>query len=139
MQLQLVLTLAAGFLAAPAPQDQTKDQQAIQGTWVVESAERNGKPETDIKGEKLIFMKDGKAVMTTKGKEEKATYKIDPSKKPKTIEFTPEREEKPALGIYELTGDSLKVCVMRPGGERPTDFSSKAPGRVLIVLKRQKK
>jgi uncharacterized protein (TIGR03067 family) len=139
VQLQLALTLAASFLTAPVPQDKTKDAQTIQGTWIIVSAETDGKPFNEIKGEKLILMKDGKAVTTTKTKEEKATYKINPTKKPKTIDFTSEKEPKPALGIYELAGDSLKLCLTKPGGERPTDFSSKGTDHLLIVLKRQKK
>ena len=138
MQVQLVLTLAASFLAAPVPKAETKDEQAIQGTWLIVSAERDGKPFDEIKGEKLI-LKDGNATSTNKGKEEKATYKINPTTKPKRIDFTPEKETKSLRGIYELTGDSLKVCMAKPGDARPDEFSGKGEGRLLIVLKRQKK
>ena len=80
MQVQLMLALTAGFLAAPVPKaDTTKDAQTIQGTWIVASAEREGKAFDDIKGEKLAF-KDGSVVITTKNKEEKGVYKIDATK-----------------------------------------------------------
>jgi uncharacterized protein (TIGR03067 family) len=138
MQVQLVLVLAAGFLAAPVPNDKPKDEQAIQGTWVVVSAENNGKPADDIKGEKLI-LKDGKVTMTTKNKEEKGTYKIDPTKKPKTIDLTEEGKTEPSPGIYALEGDTLKLCVSSKPSERPTEFSGKPKNHMLIVLKRQKK
>jgi uncharacterized protein (TIGR03067 family) len=138
MQVQLVLTLAVSFLAAPVPKDEAKDAQAIQGTWVVVSAESNGKPMDDIKGEKLI-LKDGKVTMTTKNKEEKGTYKIDPMKKPKTIDLTEEGKTEPSPGIYTLEGDTLKLCVSSKPGARPTEFSGKAENHLLIVLKRRKK
>ena len=52
---------------------------------------------------------------------------------------TPLREDKPLLGIYELTDDSYKVCFGPPGGERPTEFASKPGSKVrLIVMKREK-
>ena len=42
-------------------------------------------------------------------------------------------------GIYELDGDTLKVCYAIDGGKRPAEFKAK-PGskHVLIVFKRLK-
>jgi uncharacterized protein (TIGR03067 family) len=137
MQVQLVLTLAASFLMAPVPKDETKDAQAIQGTWVVVSAEKEGRATNEINGDKVIF-KDGNLTVKTKNKEEKATYKIDPSKKPRTLDITPEKENDVILGIYQLEGDTLKICFAEKAA-RPTDFNSKGDRRMLIVLKRQKK
>jgi uncharacterized protein (TIGR03067 family) len=57
----------------------------------------------------------------------KGTSKIDPSKKPKTIDLTAAEGDsagKTALGIYELEKDSRKVCIAKPGDERPTEFAS---------------
>lgn len=139
MQVQLILALAAGFLAAPVPKaDATKDAQTIQGTWIVTSAEREGKAVDDIKGEKLT-LKDGSVVITTKNKEEKGVYKIDATKKPKTIDLTEEGKTEAYPGIYTLEGDTLKICFSRKPGDRPTEFSSKGDGHMLVVLKRQKK
>src|SRR5207248_10411928 len=38
--------------------DATKDATAIQGTWVIESVIDNGKPNQEIKGDRMVF-KDG--------------------------------------------------------------------------------
>jgi uncharacterized protein (TIGR03067 family) len=68
---------------------------------------------------------------------------LDPTKKPKAIDAV--RSEgmdkgKPMLGIYELEGESQKVCFAPVGKERPTEFSSAAgSGHVLTVWKRAKK
>jgi uncharacterized protein (TIGR03067 family) len=143
------------------------DKDAIQGAWVVESAERNGKqaaPE-EIKDKKLVFTAD--KIMFEEGKEKKEeSYKLDPNDKPGTIDVTvtieyksfgkvggtigggkapqiePEekvvkRETKTAKGIYSLEGGKLKLCLGDPDGERPSDFSSKGE-RMLIVLQRAK-
>ena len=160
MHAHLLLTLTAGLLAAPAP----ADKDPLVGTWVIVSAVRGGKAFDEIKGEKLSFTRDGKLTVTAKNEEEKATYKVDASKKPATIDITFEDRpgnskvgrlgKKPATievairrdntvtfhGIYALEGDTLKICLpIKPGGPRPTKLSSKeGSGNGLIVLKRQK-
>ncbi len=133
-----LLILAAGLLAAPAPKDDvTKNK--IEGTWVVVTTTRNGKADDEIKGEKLIF-KDGTITITSKKKNEKATYKVNTSKKPHEIDVTPEGEKEIVLGIYMVEGDTLKMCFTKPGNERPTEFSAKEGSpAMLIELKREKK
>ena len=63
------------------------------------------------------------------------TQKLDPSKSPKTIDVT--MTEGPSkgtvmLGIYEIDGDTLKVCFDPHGKKRPTEFKS-APGSQTFV------
>ncbi len=124
-------------VAAPAPPEkEKKDEDKIQGTWVVVSAE--------LKGAKLEFTGDTVLIYDPRmGHDEKAKIKLDASKKPRTIDITPEKEagrEKTLLGIYELDGDELKLSFAKEEGERPTEFASKPGSNVsLIVLKREKK
>jgi uncharacterized protein (TIGR03067 family) len=72
----------------------------------------------------------------------RAKITIDPSKKPKTIDyqmiggFTAGKKQ---LGIYEVDGDMFKSCFAKPGAERPIDFTTKpGDGRTLSVWKRAK-
>ena len=81
------------------------------------------------------------------------SVKIDPTKAPKTIDYIVSggavRGDRPAQitgasgetrqGIYELNGDTLRICLARPGKDRPTEFES-PPGKdlVLLVYQRQK-
>jgi uncharacterized protein (TIGR03067 family) len=57
----------------------------------------------------------------------KARFKSDPSKSPKTVDYVNTagaNKGKTQLGIYELKGDLLRVCMAAPGSERPTRFES---------------
>jgi uncharacterized protein (TIGR03067 family) len=68
------------------------------------------------------------------------TFKIDPTKNPKTIDYWPGRGNDPAQawqGIYELSGDTFRDCMAPPGKPRPTEFSTPAgSGHIMMVFKR---
>jgi len=70
----------------------------------------------------------------------KFTYKLDPTRKPKEIdliwaEFA--NKGKIQLAIYELDGDTLKICESPIGKERPKKFESKkGSGQSILTLKR---
>ncbi len=71
----------------------------------------------------------------------KAKVTIDPSTKPKTIDyqmldgFT---KGKTQLGIYEIDGDIFKSCFGGPGTARPQEFTTQpGDGRTLSVWKRE--
>jgi uncharacterized protein (TIGR03067 family) len=139
------LLIAVLVVSAPAPADkEKKDEEKIQGTWTVVSMEEGGRksPDEDVKKTTLVF-KDNGLTVYDRGKGEKAKFKLDQAKKPKTIDALPE-EKAPGveqiLGIYELKDDELKICFGKDGAERPTEFATKAGSRnTLIVLKREKK
>ena len=43
------------------------------------------------------------------------------------------------LGIYEIDGDTLKVCFDPEGKKRPTEFKTASGSQTLVVHKRLKK
>src|SRR5580700_8386142 len=109
------------------------------------SGEANGMamPEATVKTGKRVA-KDGETTITVSGQIYfKAKFSIDPSKKPKAIDY--EMTEGPTkgkthLGIYELDGDTVKFCFAAPGKDRPSDFAAKEGSeRTLSVWKRDKK
>jgi uncharacterized protein (TIGR03067 family) len=100
MRHQFPLTLTAGLvLAAAAPGDDAANKkvgEALQGTWAVVSAERNGKAANDVKGHQLSFAGDNFTIKNKDGKlVYEGTYQVDASKKPMAIDF-------------KHTGDALK-------------------------------
>ena len=146
------LFCAVGFAASAGSDilagdkaDLEKDVRIIQGTWTFESSEAGGKalPAGELKG--LILTFEGDKHTVKKGDEviQVATQKLDPSRSPKALDVTvAEGPNKGAVmpGIYEISGDTLKVCFDPEGKKRPTEFKS-APGsqNFVNVHKRVKK
>ncbi len=122
------------------------DRKSLAGTWGTLSFVNDGKKlgDEEAKGHTVTYDADGKYQALNDGKVVfSGTFKVDPAKKPKTIDVTesPKGDDKAKifLGIYEIDGDTLKVCFAPPGKERPTEFSSKTgSGHLLSARKRQK-
>jgi uncharacterized protein (TIGR03067 family) len=148
----LALFCAVGFAAssgsatlADDKADLKKEVSKFQGTWTFESSEAGGKKLSadELKGLVLTFEGDKHTVK--KGDEviQVGTQKLDPSKSPKTIDVTFTEglnKGKVMLGIYELDGDSLKVCFDMQGKKRPTEFKSALGSQSFVnVHKRAKK
>ena len=122
-----------------------KDRAEYEGTWQVVSVEMNGKKTAAEDARKITVLNQGDTwIVQVEGKEvARGTSKIDPTKKPKTIDFTPTKgsdQGKVFLGIYAIEGNSRKLCFAEPGKARPTEFVSK-PGRehCLVIFERVKK
>jgi uncharacterized protein (TIGR03067 family) len=144
-----LLLLTAGLLVAAGDAQEDaikKDRQALQGTWQLTVYEVDGNkplPDDQLGIIKAIFDASGKLTVQADGNTVvESVTKIDPAKKPKTIDFTfteGEQKGEMAQGIYELKGDTLRYCRAVPGKDRPTEFASKpGTGHVLAVYKREK-
>jgi len=137
-----------GFLAAAEDEKQEaikKDRKKYEGTWRVVSLELNGnkQPEDGAKRFTVVNKGDGTWILQYDGEKViQGTSEIDPTRKPKTIDFmTTEGDDKGkiVLGIYELGDDTRKLCYAQPGKDRPSEFSAPAgSGHTLVVFKREK-
>jgi uncharacterized protein (TIGR03067 family) len=140
----LSLAVCAGLVVAVAAGDEPAktDADKLQGVWKTVAVEVDGKKMSEdgvknirltVKGDKMIFKEENK--------EEEATFKLDETQKPRTIDLTFKAGDKlqTAKLIYDLRGDDLKLCGGKPDKDRPKEFASKAgSGLNLIVLKREK-
>jgi uncharacterized protein (TIGR03067 family) len=142
----LIPVVTCSLLGAGLAPDAVKEEMAkLQGEWSMISGEIDGQamPKEFLQGAKRVA-KDDKTTVTIAGQLfMEAQFSVDPSKKPKTIDYTMTggpTKGKQQLGIYELDGDQVKFCFASPGKDRPADFST-APGsdRTLSVWKRDKK
>jgi|SRR5579884_4253037 len=115
-----------------------KEAEALKGAWTVTKAEENGKAQDDLS--KAVFtFKDNKLSLKLQNEKDtvELTYKLDPAKK--SIDIQPADTKEPAQGIYEVKGDTLKLCVADPDKKkRPADFKSGEKGIVYIELTRNK-
>jgi len=153
MQHTLMPCLLALLVALPAPgQDAASksDLDRLQGRWKVVWSEESGVKNTEPA---VLVFKGDKAILEEKGRPpEEATFKVDATKKPKQLDLLqpPNPAAKADKGlkiqaIYELDGDTLRICYRVPPptakdqtvSERPTQFGS-AKGGTLMHLQREK-
>src|SRR5262245_55042006 len=140
----LVAAMLAGVLAAAEGDEGKADISKMQGQWSMVSGSADG---LEMPAELVATAKrvcKGNETRVTIGETVilQATFTVDPTKKPKTIDYSATdgpTKGKSHLGIYEFDGETVKYCFAAPDAERPTDFTSQ-PGqkRMLSVWKRSK-
>jgi uncharacterized protein (TIGR03067 family) len=135
------LAVAVSLIAFAA--DSPADAKAVQGSWTPAKAELGGQPmpEAVLKTISLKLEK-GKYDVLVGDKPDKGTYTIDSTSKPKSMTIT--GTEGPNQGktfpaIYELKGDTLRICYDLSGAKRPTEFKSIAGTKLYLVTYNRKK
>jgi uncharacterized protein (TIGR03067 family) len=101
----------------------------FEGEWQMVSGVMNGgaMERSTVQWVRRVTTGDETAVYAGSQVMLKARFKSDPSKSPKTIDYVNTagaNKGKTQLGIYELEGDLLRVCMAAPGSERPSRFES---------------
>ncbi len=145
MKTKALFVLAAALCLAADKKDETKKElDRLQGTWVMDELEVNGErvPDEKIKGTTLTIKGD-KYIVKTRDQTHETTFKLDPGQKPKAIDmYFPDGPELPKLskGVYELDGDTFRLCRNQtPGEERPRQIGSFPNTNLFVVTwKRQK-
>jgi uncharacterized protein (TIGR03067 family) len=142
MKVQSLLILVAGLLfgaGAVLADAAGSDRAKLQGTWKLESLEVQGKSVTmrELTEARLVVKGDCYRFQLGKTKLE-LTYRLDPAKQPKAIDLTiaaGPNKGKTFRGIYELDGDTFKICRHAEAGkERPAAFVTAKDSDVLIVV-----
>ncbi len=136
----LMVVTSLGALHAPALASDTTE---IQGTWLPGSGELGGRkyPEAILKTMKLV-LKDARYTVTVGDQTDAGTVKLDPDQTPKAMDVT--GVEGPNAGktfpaIYELKGDTLRICYNLGGQERPVDFKTEGGGKLFLVTYQRQK
>jgi uncharacterized protein (TIGR03067 family) len=118
----------------------------MQGTWTVVSIEVNGQklPQDKVGDAQAVIQEDHYTLHDFR-----LTFKLDPSKNPPTIDMqgkTGRNEPLTMIGIYELDGDTLRICFAKPSikdrppeTDRPKEFKTMpGTGASLIIYQRKK-
>jgi uncharacterized protein (TIGR03067 family) len=119
------------------------DLKTMEGKWKVESAEAGGKALDSPKLRDMVVTITGdRYEALVNDSTDRGSISLDETKSPKTVDSTDTEGEdagKVLLGIYELKGDTLRVCYAIKGGERPTEFVTKEGSTWLIITYRREK
>jgi uncharacterized protein (TIGR03067 family) len=139
----LVTCVAYVPLAAFAAGSPDDDAKAVQGIWRPVKAELAGQPMTDaVLNFITLKLDDGKYEVFVGAAPDKGTYTLDSSTRPKSITITGTdgpNSGKTFPAIYELKGDTLRICYDLSGAKRPTEFKSIAGTRLYLVTYNRKK
>jgi uncharacterized protein (TIGR03067 family) len=114
----------------------------LQGIWNVVALEVEGqKMGTAATTGARIVVNGNRFTTASMGATYDGVLDVDPVPNPKTfnLSFTDGPEKgNTSLGIYELDGDTWKICLTLHGNRRPTAFATKpGSGHALETLKRE--
>src|SRR5262245_6051015 len=141
MKTRLLTVLVVGLLLAADDKEGAakKELEKLQGSWVMDALEIDGKqvPTEKLQGTTLVIKGD-KYIVTVKDTKHETVLTLNPAKKPKEVDMVfldGANKDKIHRGIYELEGDTFKLCRARePDGERPTEFATSPNTGVFVVV-----
>ena len=126
--LPVLLVFAGAARAADSP---------IDGKWEVVSMTKNGKADDTWAGATREHAGDKYMMSKSGGKSVSGTMKVSAAHK--TIDLMPDEGQykgKTLAGVYELTGDTLKIAFAEPGKERPAKVAD-GEGITVAVYKKK--
>jgi uncharacterized protein (TIGR03067 family) len=149
--MQLLLPVLALVLAADVKSDDAAKAEAkkLEGAWTLVSVQAGGM-DVPLKqlGLEQVVVQGGKMTLRAQGADVATyTFTVDPSRKPKVLDWIQEKDNTTLPLIYALEGDDLQLCMplvpknRKPGEklERPTGFDSKDKPWMHLKAKREKK
>jgi uncharacterized protein (TIGR03067 family) len=141
----MTMLLGLAFLVAAVNDPPRSDLEKFQGTWLLVAKETEGEnvPAEDFKDDKSVFEDNRVTLLAGDRVRRRGLVTLEPSRKIKAINTWDQDgpyADQTVPGIYEIDGDTLKLCFARPGDERPKEFTTKSgTGFLFCVYKRQKR
>lgn len=132
-----LLFAAAALAVAAGAQEPAADLKAAAGKWTVVRAELGGKDATAFhKGVELHLTPAGGYTVLVGTEKDEGAVTLDPTKTPKQMDIVGKagpNAGKTMKAIYTLDGDKLVVCYEPGGGDRPTEFKTKAGSKQFLA------
>jgi uncharacterized protein (TIGR03067 family) len=143
MKCLLCICLAVGASLDGFAAGSPDDSREIQGSWKPVRAELAGQLMTDAVLKNIsLKLENGKYEASVADALDKGTYTLDSTSRPKSMTIT--GTDGPNQGrtfpaIYELKGDTLRICYDLSGAKPPTEFKGVAGTKLyLVTYTRQK-
>jgi uncharacterized protein (TIGR03067 family) len=134
-----VVALAACLVARASPPGEAaaREHRRLEGTWRVVAAEVGGAAIPPREYRDLLLTFKAGTFTARRGDEEPqvGTYALDVSRNPRQMDIT--RGGRKQAGIYQLSGNTLKICASESEKDRPAAFDTRDnPGWTLLTLRR---
>jgi len=139
MKFILILCLALAATISSAG-DSSNDAKAVQGNWSPVTAELSGQPMPDAVLKTIsLKLENGKYEVFVGEFPDRGTYTINPATRSMTVTgMEGPNHGKIFPAIYELKGDTLRICYDLSGMKRPTEFKSLAGTKIYLVTYHRK-
>ena len=138
--MRYVVLLSVFIISSARAEEVVKtDSEKMQGVWVVKKVSIGGEKMDVPEGMQAVIEKNNWTLRVADViAEEKCAFELGRSAKLQTIDFVDGKGRIGSFGIYELKGDTLRICMSE--GKRPEKFASEEGSKIrLIVVKRQAK
>ena len=144
MKKLLCITFIASLCLTSFAADDSADLKALQGSWVPVKAELGAQPLLGdvLKKITLTLTNHDYEVAISGEQSDFGTWSIDTSSKPKGMTIVGTKG--PNAGrtfpcIYEIEGDTLRICYDLSGAKRPTEFKTPTGTKLYLVTYNRKK
>jgi uncharacterized protein (TIGR03067 family) len=137
--LLMTVLLMTTFVVAEEDEPKKPDKELLQGTWNVVAIEAGGQkaPDGTVKDRRFLFK--GDKVSLSGMPEDLHPLRLDATAEPKAMDLGSNVEGEFSKAIYELKGDTLKVCFSQSTKlDRPKDFKTAGTRYFCFTLKREK-
>jgi uncharacterized protein (TIGR03067 family) len=110
----------------------------IRGTWIPISAELAGQPlPQQVLNTIRLILTENRYNAVVAGTTDVGDLTLRSNQQPKAMDILGTEgpnKGKTILAIYELTGDSLRICYDLEGNTRPTEFRTNPGTKLFLVL-----